>query len=51
LPARPRVEDDESLLGLTRRSHSRIGQRVFTLFFVLVFLLIAAQMVMALLGG
>jgi hypothetical protein len=51
LAARPRIEDDESLLGLTRRSNSRVGQRMFNLFFVFVFLLIAIQMVAALLAG
>jgi hypothetical protein len=51
LAARPRIEDDESLLGLTRRSNSRVGQRVFNLFFLFVFLLIAIQMVVALLAG
>lgn len=51
LAARPRIEDDTALLGLTRRSNSRVGQRVFNLFFLCVFLLIAAQMVVALLSG
>ncbi|MGE3287836.1 MAG: hypothetical protein AB7J32_17315 [Pseudonocardia sp.] len=51
IAARPRIEDDTALLGLTRRSNSRVGQRVFNLFFVFVFLLIAIQMVVALLAG
>lgn len=51
LTARPRVEDDEALLGLTRRSHSRWGQRLFALFFVFVFAVIVLQLVVVLLDG
>lgn len=51
LPARPRIEDDPGLLGITRRSNSRIGSRLFTMFFVFVFVLILLQMVVALLDG
>lgn len=51
LTARPRIEDDTALLGLTRRSHSRWGQRIFTLFFVFVFAVIAVQLLVALLDG
>ncbi|MGH3566534.1 MAG: hypothetical protein ACRDRH_10975 [Pseudonocardia sp.] len=51
LSARPRIEDDPGLLGLTRRSHSRVGSRIFTLFFVLVFAVILIQLVVALLEG
>lgn len=49
--ARPRVDDDPGLLGLTRRSHSRLGSRLFTLFFILVFTLIIVQMMVVLLAG
>jgi len=49
--ARPRIEDDPGLLGFTRRSNSRLGSRLFALFFVAVFVLILAQMVVVLLGG
>lgn len=49
--ARPRIEDDPGLLGITRRSHSRLGSRLFTLFFVFVFLLILVQLVVVLLDG
>jgi hypothetical protein len=51
LTARPRVEDDEALLGLTRRSNSRWGQRLFTLFFAFVFAVIVLQLVVVLLDG
>lgn len=49
--ARPRIEDDTVLLGLTRRSNSRLGQRLFTLFFVFVFAVIVLQLLVTLLGG
>lgn len=52
LPARPRVEPDhDSLFGLTRRSHSRLGSRLFTGFFVFVFALIVVHLVVVLLNG
>lgn len=51
LPARPRIEDDSGLLGITRRSNSHVGSRLFTLFFVFVFVVIAVQLVVALLEG
>lgn len=51
LPARPRIDDDPGLLGISRRSHGRIGARLFNLFFVLVFALILAQLLVTLLDG
>lgn len=45
---RPRVVDDLALLGLSRASRGRVGSRVFTGFFVFVFVLIAVQMIVAL---
>jgi hypothetical protein len=48
---RPRVEPEPSILGLSRRSHSRLGSRLFTLFFVAVYAVIVIQLVVALLGG
>ncbi len=48
---RPRLPDEPSILGLSRRSRSRFGSRAFTLFFVLVFVLIVVQMIVALVGG
>ncbi|TCK27845.1 hypothetical protein [Pseudonocardia endophytica] len=41
--SRPRVEPDPSLFGFARHTRSRLGARVFTLFFVLVFALILVQ--------
>ncbi|MBW0115645.1 hypothetical protein [Pseudonocardia abyssalis] len=49
--ARPRVVEEPSILGLSRRARSRLGSRLFTLFFVAVFSLIALQMVLAILYG
>lgn len=49
--ARPPVVDDAGILGLTRVSRSRVGSRLFTWAFVLIFTLIAVQMVVALLSG
>lgn len=46
---RPPIDADPAILGLSRRSRSRTGSQVFTWFFVLVFALIAGQMVVALL--
>lgn len=48
-PARPRIEDEPSILGLSRHSRSRLGSRVFTMFFVLVFAAIVVQLVVSLL--
>jgi hypothetical protein len=46
---RPRVVDEPAILGLSRHSRSRLGSRLFTWFFVLVFSVILIQMVVALL--
>lgn len=48
-PARPPVVDEPGILGLSRRSRSRLGSRLFTAFFVLVFAVILVQMIVALL--
>ncbi len=48
--ARPRVVAEPDILGLSRRSRSRLGSRLFTWFFVVVFALIIIQMVVALLA-
>jgi hypothetical protein len=47
-PPRPRVVEDPGILGLSRRARGRLGSRVFTWFFVLVFALIVVQMVASL---
>lgn len=49
--ARPRVVEDTGILGLSRLTRGRVGSRLFTLFFVAVFTLIALQMVLELLHG
>jgi predicted nucleic acid-binding Zn ribbon protein len=49
VPARPRIADEPGILGLSRRSRGRLGSRMFTWFFVLVFALILVQMVMSIL--
>lgn len=48
-PPRPRVADDEGLLGLSRRSRGRLGSRLFTWFFVFVYGLILVQLIVSLL--
>jgi hypothetical protein len=48
-PPRPRIVDEPGILGLSRRTRGRFGSRLFTLFFVLVFALIAVQMVVSIL--
>ena len=47
---RPPIGEEPVILGLSRRSHSRLGSRLFTLFFVFVFGLIIVQMFVALLA-
>lgn len=47
--ARPRIVDELAILGLSRVSRGRFGSRLFTGFFVFVFVLIAVQMVVAIL--
>ena len=49
LRARPPIGDDLSLFGLSRRSRSRLGSRVFALFFTMVFGLILVQMIFSIL--
>ncbi len=48
-PARPRIEPEPAILGLSRHTRSRLGARLFNLFFVFVFALILIQMIVALL--
>jgi len=47
---RPRIVDDTGILGLSRLSNSRLGSRLFTLFFVFVFALIFVQLIASLLN-
>ncbi|HEY4418995.1 MAG TPA: hypothetical protein VGN22_05745 [Pseudonocardia sp.] len=47
--ARPRVVDELAVLGFSRHLRSRIGTRLFTWFFVLVFALIIVQLIASLL--
>ena len=49
--ARPPVVEEPGILGLSRLTRGRVGSRLFTLFFVAVFTLIAVQMVLELLHG
>lgn len=49
--ARPRVEPEAGMIGLSRLTRSRAGSRLFTLFFVAVFALIFVQMCVVLLRG
>lgn len=49
--ARPPVEPEPSILGLSRLARGRVGSRLFTLFFVFVYALIAVQLLVALLHG
>jgi hypothetical protein len=47
--ARPPVVDELAVLGLSRHLRSRVGTRLFTWFFVLVFALILVQLIASLL--
>lgn len=47
--ARPRIVEEQGILGLSRRARGRVGSRLFTLFFVFVFGLILIQLVVSLL--
>ena len=47
--ARPRIADDPGIVGFSRVARSRFGSRLFAAFFVFVFVLIAVQMIVALL--
>jgi hypothetical protein len=51
LPPRPRVVEEPGILGLSRLTRGRVGSRLFTLFFVLVYLVIVVQMVAAILDN
>jgi len=50
-PPRPRIVDDPGILGISRLTRGRVGSRLFTLFFVLVFTVIVVQMVAAILDN
>lgn len=50
-PPRPPVDDDPGILGISRLTRGRVGSRLFTLFFVLVFTVIVVQMVAAILDN
>ena len=47
--ARPRIVQDPVILGLTRHSRSKLGSRLFALFFVFVYALILVQLIWSLL--
>lgn len=49
--ARPRVVEEPGILGLSRLTRGQVGSRLFTLFFVAVFTLIAVQMAVEILHG
>ena len=49
--ARPRIVQDPVIIGLTRVSRSRLGSRLFTWFFVFVYLVIIVQLVWSILQG
>ncbi|WP_158703584.1 hypothetical protein, partial [Pseudonocardia dioxanivorans] len=49
-PHRPPVEPEPSILGLSRHTRSRLGSRLFTLFFVAVFTVILVQLIVSLLN-
>jgi len=49
--ARPRIVEDPGILGLTRVSRSRLGSRLFTWFFVFVYLVIVIQLIWSILQG
>ena len=49
--ARPRIVQDPVIIGLTRVSRSRLGSRLFTWFFVFVYLVIIIQLVWSILQG
>ena len=42
---RPRIVEEPSILGLSRRSRGRVGSRLFTLFFVLVYAVILLDLI------
>jgi hypothetical protein len=45
---RPPVEHEPDILGLSRHARSRLGNRAFTLFFVLVYGVILVQLIVSL---
>ncbi len=47
--ARPRIVEDPVILGLSRVSRSKLGSRLFALFFVFVYVVILVQLIMSLL--
>ena len=47
---RPPVVAEPSILGISRHSRSRLGSRLFTWFFVVVYAVILVQMIVALLA-
>ncbi len=49
--ARPPVDPEPGILGLSRLTRGRVGSRLFTLFFVTVFGVILVQMLVAILHG
>ena len=49
--ARPRIVQDPVIIGLTRVSRSMLGSRLFTWFFVFVYLVILIQLVWSILQG
>lgn len=49
--ARPQIVVEDGILGLSRRARSRVGSRLFTLFFVAVYALILAELVFVLVHG
>lgn len=49
VPTRPPIGDEPAILGLSRLSRGRVGSRLFTWFFVLVFGAIFLQLVVTLL--
>ncbi len=52
LPTRPRIVNDEpAILGLTRRSHGRVGSYAFRLFFAAVYAVIVVNLIVVLLDG
>ena len=51
LRARPPVVGEPEFLGLSRLARGRVGSRLFTLFFVAVFTLIAVQTLVEILHG
>lgn len=50
-PPRPRVEVEDGVLGFSRVTRSRFGSRLFTLFFLVVYAVIALNLMFSLLSG